>query len=134
MTFYQNELKRMKDSFYSNEAQIRTVIGTRNYINNNLEKELNLDFLSRILFISKYHLLRLFKKYYGQTPRQYLIDRRIDKAKELLVNGHSVTETCYAIGFVSLGSFSTLFKSKTGRSPSEFQNEQLSRRKNQSEC
>ena len=45
----------------------------------------------------------------------------------------SVTETCYAVGFASLGSFSTLFKNKTGKSPSEFQNEQLSRSKLNSE-
>jgi len=39
----------------------------------------------------------------------------------------SVTETCFVIGFESLGSFRTLFKTRTGKSPSEFQNEQLSR-------
>ena len=41
----------------------------------------------------------------------------------------SVTETCFAVGFESLGSFSTLFKTKTGKSPTEFQKEQLSRSK-----
>jgi len=39
----------------------------------------------------------------------------------------SVTETCFAVGFESLGSFSTLFKSKTRKSPSKYQKEQLSR-------
>ena len=83
--------------------------------------------------MSKFHLLRLFKKHYGLTPRQYLIDKRIEKSKEQLKNGMSVTETCFAVGFESLGSFSTLFKTKTGKSPSEFQNEQLSRSKLYSE-
>lgn len=86
---------------------------------------MNLDLLSRFRFVSKFHLLRLFKKHYGLTPRQYLIDKRIEKSKEQLKNGMSVTETCFAVGFESLGSFSTLFKTKTGKSPSEFQNEQL---------
>ena len=72
-------------------------------------------------------MLRLFKKYYGQTPRQYLIDKRIHKSKEHLINGMTVTETCFAVGFESLGSFSTLFKTKTGKSPTEFRKEQLSR-------
>jgi len=127
MTFYEKELNRINNAIYSNQEQIKTVIGVRNFIDNNYDTNLNLDFLSHIRFVSKYHLLRLFKKHYGLTPRQYLIDKRIEKAKEQLKNGMSVTETCFAVGFESLGSFSTLFKSKTRKSPSEYQKEQLSR-------
>ena len=127
MTFYEKELNRICSIVYSNKEQINTAIGIRNYIENNYDEKLNLDLLSRTHFISKYHLLRLFKKYYGLTPRQYLIDKRIAKSKEQLKNGISVTETCFAIGFESLGTFSTLFKAKTGKSPSEYQKEQLSR-------
>tara|TARA_R110000744_G_scaffold107196_5_gene203665 strand:- start:932 stop:1366 length:435 start_codon:yes stop_codon:yes gene_type:complete len=128
MTFYEREINRINSIIYSNNEQIETVIGVRNYIDNNYGTDLNLDLLSQIRFISKFHLLRLFKKYYGLTPRQYLIDKRIEKSKEHLKKGMSVTETCFAVGFESLSSFSTLFKTKTGKSPSEFQNEQLSRR------
>lgn len=127
MTFYERKIKEIAENWYSNDKQLETVIATKNFIDNHYEQELNLDFLSHIRFTSKYHLLRLFKKYYGQTPRQYLIDIRIAKAKEQLKNGISVTETCFAVGFESLGSFSTLFKAKTGKSPSEYQKEQLSR-------
>jgi len=128
-SFYESEINRIKNICYSNEKQIETVISIRHYIDNNYATALNLDFLSYTNFISKYHLLRLFKKYYGQTPRQYVIDKRIEKAKALLQNGMSVTETCFAIGFESVGSFSTLFKTKTGKSPSEYQKGQLSRSK-----
>lgn len=129
MTFYEKELNRINDIIYSNQAQIDTVIGVRSFIDNNYYSDLNLDFLSHIRFVSKYHLLRLFKRHYGLTPRQYLIDKRIEKSKEQLKNGRSVTETCFAVGFQSLGSFSTLFKTKTGKSPTEYQKEQLSRSK-----
>jgi len=129
MTFYEKELHRKRSIVYSNERQINTVIGIRNYIENNYDVNLDLDLLSRIQFVSKYHMLRLFKKYYGQTPRQYLIDKRIEKSKEKLKNGMSVTETCFAVGFESLSSFSSLFKSKTGKTPTNFQKEQLSRSK-----
>ena len=129
MTFYEKELNRIRSIVYSNEGQINTVIGIRNYIDNNYDVNLNLDLLSHIQFVSKYHLLRLFKKYYGQTPRQYLIDKRIEISKEHLIDGMSVTETCFAVGFESLASFSTLFKTKTGKTPTEFQKEQLSRSK-----
>ena len=129
MTLFEREINRINSIIYSNQEQIETVISVRNYIDNNYDKNLNLDLLSRFRFVSKFHLLRLFKKYYGLTPRQYLIDKRIEKSKEQLKNGMSVTETCFAVGFESLGSFSTLFKTKTGKSPSAFQNEQLSRSK-----
>jgi AraC-like DNA-binding protein len=129
MTIYEKKLNSIRSSLYSNEGQINTVIGVRHYIENNYEVDLNLDLLSCMQFVSKYHLLRLFKKYYGQTPRQFLIDTRIERSKKHLINGMSVTETCFAVGFRSLGSFSTLFKTKTGLSPAEFQKEQLSRSK-----
>ena len=127
MTFYEKELNRLRGIIYSNQGQLNSVVSIKNYIENNYDVDLNLDLLSKIQCISKYHLIRLFKKYYGQTPRQYLIDRRIEQAKILLKNGKSVSETCYTVGFESLGSFSTLFKTKVNLSPSEFQKEQLSR-------
>ena len=121
MTYYLKEITRIKNNCYANQGQLDTVIGTRHYINNNFDNELNLDLLSHIRFTSKFHLLRLFKRYYGQTPMQYLIDRRLEKSKELLLKGQSVTETCFDIGFESPSSFSTLFKSKFGLTPTEFQ-------------
>ncbi|WP_109301232.1 AraC family transcriptional regulator [Aquimarina sp. AU474] len=133
MTFYEKEINRINDIIYSNQEQIKTVIEIRSYIDNNYNSDLNLDLLSHFHFVSKYHLLRLFKKHYGLTPRQYLIDKRIEKSKEQLIKGTSVTETCFIVGFESLGSFSTLFKTKTGKSPTRFQKEQLSRSKLHSE-
>lgn len=121
MDFYKREILRIKDDCYSNQWQIDTVIGLRNYINNNFKEKLNLDLFSRIRFVSKYHLLRLFKRYYGQTPNQYLIDKRIEKAKEYIKNGLSISEACYEVGFESLSSFSSLFKRKTGFTPRAYQ-------------
>jgi AraC-like DNA-binding protein len=121
MTYYLQEITRIKNSCYYNQGQIDTVVGTRHFIDKNFEKDLNLDFLSNVRFTSKFHLIRIFKRYYGQTPRQYLIDRRLEKSKELLITGQSITETCFDIGFESPSSFATLFKSKFGLTPSEFQ-------------
>lgn len=128
MTFYEKELKRINETVFKNQGQINAVIAVRNYIGSNYETGLNLDQLSEIQCISKYHLLRLFKKYYGLTPRQHLTDVRIAQAKKCLKDKMSVTETCFAVGFESLGSFSALFKTKTGKSPFQFQKEQLSRK------
>lgn len=121
MTYYLKEITRIKNQCYSNSAQLDTVIATRHFIENNFDRELNLNLLSHIRFTSKFHLLRLYKRYYGQTPKQYLIDKRIEKAKHYLTNGATVTETCFDVGFDSPSSFSTLFKSRVGISPAEFQ-------------
>lgn len=121
MTYYLKEITRIKNNCYSNTAQLDTVIATRHFIENNFDKELNLKLLSHIRFKSKFHLLRLYKRYYGQTPKQFLIDKRIKIAKQLLAKGMGVTETCFDIGFDSPSSFSTLFKARVGLSPAEFQ-------------
>src|SRR5688500_18546019 len=121
MTYYLNEISRIKKTCYSNKGQIETVIGTRHFIDNHFDKELNLDLLSQIRFTSKFHLLRLFKRYYGQTPKQYLTGKRIEAAKQLLDKGVNVSETCFHVGFDSPSSFATLFKSRLGLTPSQFQ-------------
>jgi AraC-type DNA-binding domain-containing proteins len=126
MTFYQSEIQKIKNSCYANTTQIQKVVATRKYIEEHFDKPLNLDSLSNAGFTSKYHLLRLFKRYYGQTPMQYLIDKRLEKSKNHLKNGMSISETCYLVGFESPSSFSTLFKKKTGSKPSTFQKKQFS--------
>ncbi len=79
---------------------------------------ITIEALGSQVALSPYYLIRAFKHIYKQTPHQYLIGRRIAKAKELLRNTQiSVTEICAAVGFESLGSFSTLFRKATGLSP-----------------
>ena len=126
MTLYQQEINRIKNICYFNQGQIDTVVGARHYINNHFNQQVNLNLLSHLRFTSKFHLLRLFKKYYGLTPIQYLTDKRIEKAKEDLKQGKSVTKTCFDVGFECPSSFSTLFRGRVGLSPIQFQKEQFS--------
>ncbi len=127
MTFYEQKLRSLQSTLYKNQEQIDAIIAVRNDITSKSETDLNLDQLSKTHLISKFHLIRLFKKYYGLTPRQYLINVRIEKSKALLQKRVSVTETCFAVGFTSLGSFSVLFKTRTGKAPAQYRKEQLSR-------
>jgi AraC-like DNA-binding protein len=121
MTFYQREIGRIRDVCYSNEKQLNAIIEARFFIVNNFDQELNLDVLAHICFISKFHFLRIFKRYYGQTPKQYLTDIRIEKSKEYLKKGLTISQASFAVGFESPCSFSTLFKSRTGLTPTDFQ-------------
>lgn len=79
---------------------------------------ITIEDLSRAVALSPYYLIRAFRHVYKQTPHQYLVGQRIAHAKELLRNSDlSITEICAAVGFESLGSFSTLFRKVAGLSP-----------------
>lgn len=120
MNYYIREVKRIKEICFSNQIQLDIAVNTKRYIDSNFEKAINLNLLAHLRFTSKYHLIRVFKRYYGVTPRQYLIDKRIENAKKLLKRGASVSDTCYTVGFESVNSFSNLFKAKTGMAPSRY--------------
>ena len=120
MNYFIKEVNKIRMLCFSNEAQIDIAVNTRKYINANFEEEIRLDQLAHLQHTSKFHLIRLFKRYYGITPHQYLIGKRMEEAKRLLKKGNSISDTCYKVGFESINSFSNLFKTKTGKSPSEY--------------
>jgi len=79
---------------------------------------LNLKEISSHACFSRYHFLRLFRQAFNKTPHQYLVERRIERAKELLSSQDlRVTDICFEVGFESLGSFSSLFHKTVGRPP-----------------
>ena len=78
--------------------------------------------MASIAGISKFHFHRQFAATYGRTPAAYLSERRVERAQDLLrATNLSVTEVCHAVGFSSLGSFSSRFKEIVGEGPREFQ-------------
>jgi AraC-like DNA-binding protein len=71
--------------------------------------------------LSPWHLLRSFRAAFGQTPKEFQSQLRLERAKHLLtVTNRSVTDVCFDVGFSSLGTFSVLFKRQAGISPKEF--------------
>ena len=95
----------------------RQVVQAKLYIENNYDKEINLDLISREAAFSKFHFLRLFRKSFGLTPNQFLTEVRLENAKKLFTQGVSVQDACWRVGFDSLSSFSNLFKRRIGASP-----------------
>lgn len=98
----------------------RRIVQAKIFIDNNYASNIDIDNISDEAYFSKYHFIRLFKKIYGKTPHQYLTVVRIEKAKNLLKIGTSVSDTCFSVGFESLSSFSGLFKRAVGLAPSVF--------------
>ena len=110
----------MSEEQYPRVYLYRRLVQAKLFIDDHYAEQIDLDNISDEAYFSKFHFIRLFKKIYGRTPHQYQVYLRIEKAKELLKADHAVSETCYAVGFESLGSFSGLFKRITGSTPSAF--------------
>lgn len=90
----------------------------RLFIDESYDLPLDLKQISSQACFSRYHFLRLFRQAFNKTPHRYLVDRRIEKAKELLSSDDlRVTDVCFEVGFQSLGSFSTLFHKSVGHPP-----------------
>jgi AraC-like DNA-binding protein len=93
----------------------------RDLIDRDYGSPLDLDAMAREAGYSRFHFARAFTEAYGETPRRYLTRRRIERAKTLLRAANlSVTEICLLVGFDSLGSFSSRFRSLVGQSPAAY--------------
>lgn len=94
----------------------------RDHADRNFAEPLDLQQLAAVAGISRWHFQRLFAATYGLSPAAYLSRRRIERAQDLLrATNLTVTEVCHAVGFSSLGSFSSRFRELTGQTPSAFQ-------------
>jgi AraC-like DNA-binding protein len=93
----------------------------KDLIDRDFAEPLDVPALAREAHASRAHFVRSFKRAFGETPHRYLLRRRIERAKELLRNTPlSVTEASLAVGFRSLGSFSSAFRQLVGESPSAY--------------
>jgi len=70
---------------------------------------------------SEFHFVRSFKKAFGETPHQYLLARRLERAAALLrATDYSVERVCHEVGLASVGSFSASFRRRYGMTPTEY--------------
>lgn len=102
------------------------------YINVNYYKNISIDSLCKISGYSPAHLRRLFFKTYGKSPRDYILGKRIEMAKEMLfeIPEKTVDQIADLIGITSSSYFCKLFKSKTGFSPMEYKLKHTSEKQN----
>jgi AraC-like DNA-binding protein len=107
----------------SYKAKLKELNKIKEFLHSNLDKEINLDMLSAIFNISKFHLLRLFKSAYKMTPIRYHLTLRIEKAKEIIqYSDMSLTEISERFGFNSINAFSRAFRKVEGVAPSFYRN------------
>lgn len=87
------------------------------YIDAHLTEDLTIDLLSERFYISKYHMMRLFRRETGRSIHNYLSDRRLLHARDLIGQGMSATESCFRSGFRSYSSFTRAYSKRFGTTP-----------------
>lgn len=92
----------------------------RDLLDRDYAQPLNLPDMARVALMSPSHFSRQFREAFGETPYSYLQTRRVERSMALLRRGTSVTDACLAVGFTSLGSFSSTFSKLVGMSPSTY--------------
>jgi len=95
------------------------------YIDMNIDGDLSLDTLEAKFFINKFYLCRLFKSLTRSSIHEYILYKRVSRAKVLLADGASVTEACIRSGFGDYSNFIRTFKKTVGKTPSQFAKSQV---------
>src|SRR5262245_28534515 len=85
------------------------------------DRRIAIGVVARAVSMSPFHFIRTFHALFGETPHQFRIRTRLDRARQLLAaSDRSVTDVCLDVGFESLGSFSDLFARRIGVAPSSY--------------
>jgi transcriptional regulator GlxA family with amidase domain len=99
----------------------RHLLRARDLVDGRYAEPLDLEALARAAHVSPRHFSRSFRRTFGETPYQYLLTRRIERARHLLrTTDLPVIEICLGVGFNSVGSVTTTFSRHVGVSPSAY--------------
>lgn len=93
------------------------VLELMQYIDSHLTEDLDIDALAEAFYISKFHMMRLFRQETGFTIHTYLSQRRLLHARQLIEQGMKATEACYRSGFRSYSSFTRSYGKHFGTTP-----------------
>ena len=97
----------------------------REYVQLHLNESINLSMLAAVAGLSMHHFAREFKQSAGVTPHHYLIQKRIERAQQMLAQTDlSLAEIAYAIGFSDQGHLARHFRGLLGTTPREFRRSQ----------
>ena len=103
------------------------LLRVRDYIHDNPTGEIAVDDLGRVANMSKYHLIRLFRSQFGVSPHRYIINHRVNGARDCLRAGMSATDAAQEFGFFDASHLNRHFKRAFGLTPRQYQ-DQMARR------
>ena len=87
------------------------------YLDENLSEDIDMEALAEKFYVSKFYMMRQFRKETGTTIYLYLTQRRLIHARELIASGMSATQACYACGFRNYSSFTRAYGKHFGTTP-----------------
>ncbi|MGI5960070.1 MAG: AraC family transcriptional regulator [Massiliimalia sp.] len=105
----------------SQPASHSLLSSVKNYIDQNCAAVITLDHLAAFFHYNKYYIAKQFQRQYGYSPIAYYHHQKINRAKELLKAGISVSQVSDTLSFSSIYAFSRFFKQQTGQSPTQYQ-------------
>ncbi|BAP32859.1 AraC-type DNA-binding domain protein [Chryseobacterium sp. StRB126] len=97
------------------------------YIKRNLHQKLSIESIAKLAYVSKSNFFKMFKDELGTSPNDFILQERINKAKELLATQNSIKETAYQTGFSDTNYFTRVFKQLEGITPKSYQNRMIVR-------
>jgi len=106
-----------KDSIEVVDAKFEKIVA---YLNVNYKDNISLDELSKIFKLSPFYIIRLFKSQINLTPHSYLLNIKINRAKELLKKGYSIVDTALECGFFDQSHFHKNFLKIVATTPKEY--------------
>lgn len=120
LLLFTNQLFHNSNHIEYKNIMPKLVINIMKYIANHLTDVITLENISRELHYSTNYISTQFKHHTGLTLRAYILDKRIENAKKLLLLGKNVSETCVLSGFNDYANFIRSFTKKTGISPGHY--------------
>ena len=99
----------------------RHLLRAKDIVDARFREPLDVRALAKAAYLSPAHFSREFRRAFGETPHQYLLTRRLERAAAMLRNtDHSVADICFTVGLRSVGSFTTSFKRAYGVPPAAY--------------
>lgn len=106
-----NRAAKNNSSIYpENICKDEKILHILDYINSHLGENLSIDAIAARFFISRYHLMHLFKASTGYTVGNYITTKRLLYARSIIQKGTPVTDACYLSGFQNYSTFSRAYK------------------------
>ncbi len=105
--------------FHKTARYDKKVVEMIHYINENLSGDLSIESLSAKFYLSKYHMMRKFKEETGYSMHQYILEKRILAARNMILDGSLATQASVECGFKDYSTFSRAYKKLLGQLPSD---------------